>query len=150
MPDEKAAAGTEGDRASPRTIEEVADAVRQAGADRIRLRITGAGTWPDGGAPVSAGRALDLSGLRGITEYVPGDLTLTARAGTSLAEIANATGEHGQWLPLDPFGDKVGTLGATLATASAGPLAGSIGLPRDVALGVTFVPGDGAREVEEW
>jgi glycolate oxidase FAD binding subunit len=74
---------------------------------------------------------------------VPGDLTLTARGGTTLNEIAEATAAHGQWLPLDPFGDPRGTLGATLATASGGPLGGSVGMPRDVTVGLAFVTGDG-------
>jgi glycolate oxidase FAD binding subunit len=74
---------------------------------------------------------------------VPGDLTLTALAGTSLQEIADATLPHGQWLPFDAFGSTAGTLGATLATASCGPLASSIGAPRDVALGLAVVTGEG-------
>ena len=122
---------------------EVQDALRDARARRELIRIAGAGTWLQAGRPVAAETTLDLSRLSGIVEYVPGDLTLTARAGTSLAEIDDAVRANDQWLPLDPFGASAGTLGATLATASAGPLAGSIGLPRDVALGVAFVTGDG-------
>lgn len=121
----------------------VIDAVRAAHTDRRPLRIRGAGHWLDAGRPVRAAHALDLSAVSGIGEYVPGDLTLTALAGTSLAEIAVATERHGQWLPLDAFGDPRGTLGATLATASRGPLGGSIGSPRDVTLGVSFVTGKG-------
>jgi FAD/FMN-containing dehydrogenase len=128
---------------SPRTVGELAEVVRQAHVDSEPLRIIGRGTWLTAGRPVQASRALDVSALSGITEYVPGDLTLTANAGTTLAEIADATAAHGQWLPLDPFGDRHGTLGATLATASAGPLAGSIGLPRDVTVGVSYVTGTG-------
>ncbi len=121
---------------------EAVEAVRAARADGRTLRIVGRGSWLDAGRPVTASTALDLSGLAGIVEYVPGDLTLTAYAGTTLEEIAGATAEHGQWLPLDAFGAGHGTLGATLATASAGPLAASIGAPRDIALGITFVTGD--------
>jgi glycolate oxidase FAD binding subunit len=121
---------------------EVVDAVRAARTDARTLRIVGRGTWLDAGRPVAASTTLDLAGLAGIVEYVPGDLTLTAYAGTTLEEIARATAEHGQWLPLDAFGARDGTLGATLATASAGPLAASIGAPRDIALGVSFVTGD--------
>ena len=128
---------------SPRTVVELTDVVRQAHVDSEPLRIIGRGTWLTAGRPVQASRALDVSALSGITEYVPGDLTLTANAGTTLAEIADATAAHGQWLPLDPFGDRHGTLGATLATASAGPLGGSIGLPRDVTVGVSYVTGTG-------
>ncbi|HSA57899.1 MAG TPA: FAD-binding protein [Gemmatimonadaceae bacterium] len=122
---------------------DVQDAVRDAHARREPLRIAGAGTWLHAGRPVAADTTLDLSRLSGIVEYVPGDLTLTARAGTSLAEIDDTVRANGQWLPLDAFGTTAGTLGATLATASAGPLAASIGLPRDVALGIAFVTGDG-------
>lgn len=122
---------------------DVAEAAREAFEQGVPLRVIAGGTWADAGRPVIAQRALDVSALRGIVEYVPGDLTLTARAGTTLAEIEETTRAHGQWLPLDPFGAPSGTLGATLATASAGPLAGSVGLPRDVALGVSFVDGRG-------
>lgn len=125
------------------TEAQVVDAVRDAHDRHASLRIVGGGSWLHGGWPVRDGEVLDISGLRGITEYVPGDLTLTARAGTPLSEIADATRAHGQWLSLDPFGSPDGSLGATLATASAGPLAASIGLPRDVAVGVSFVAGDG-------
>jgi glycolate oxidase FAD binding subunit len=122
---------------------DVVDAVRGAHLDRAPLRIVGGGTWLDAGNPVVASRVLDVAGASGIVEYVPGDLTMTARAGTTLAEIAEATAVHNQWLPLDAFGDPRGTLGATLATASAGPLGGSIGLPRDVTVGISFVTGTG-------
>jgi glycolate oxidase FAD binding subunit len=79
----------------------------------------------------------------GVVSYVPGDLTLTVRAGTTLAEIERVTLEHDQWLPLDPYGSSDGTIGATIATASAGPLSASFGLPRDLLLGLEFVNGRG-------
>jgi glycolate oxidase FAD binding subunit len=122
----------------------VVEVVRDAHARRTPLRIVGGGRWLDGGRPVRAEATLAIATLAGITEYVPGDLTLTAGAGTTLAEIARATGEHGQWLTLDPFGDDEGTLGATVASASYGPLATAFGTPRDIVLGVEFVTGTGA------
>lgn len=137
------APGQRADRVNPGSTGELADMVKAAFSDQAPLRIAAAGTWLHAGAPVEATRLLDVSGLAGITEYVPGDLTLTAMAGTTLGEIATATAAHGQWLPLDPFGSLRGTLGATLATASAGPLGGSIGLPRDVTVGVSYVTGSG-------
>ena len=75
---------------------------------------------------------------------MPGDLTLTARAGTTLAEIERATAAERQLLALDPYGTARGTIGATIATASAGPLAHAFGTPRDLVLGLEFVTGDGA------
>jgi glycolate oxidase FAD binding subunit len=123
---------------------QVAELVREAQARRVPLRIVGAGRWLDAGRPVRAERTLSIAPLAGIVEYVPGDLTLTARAGTTLAEIERATAAHGQWLTLDPFGDDQGTLGATVATGSYGPLATGFGTPRDVVLGVEFVTGTAA------
>ena len=122
----------------------IADAVRVAAATRTPLRIVGAGTWLDAGRPVQAAATLPMAALAGIVEYTPGDLTLTAQAGTPLSEIDRATRLEGQWLALDPFGDAGGTIGATVATASAGPIAHAFGLPRDNVLGLEFVTGAGA------
>jgi glycolate oxidase FAD binding subunit len=128
----------------PRDPRDVAEAVRAAAATGVRLRVRAGGSWLDAGRPTTTDRILDLAALSGIVDYVPGDLTLTAAAATPLAAIEHATREWNQWLALDGFGGEARTLGATLATASAGPLAASVGLPRDVALGIEVVTGDGA------
>jgi len=117
--------------------------VREARASRSTLRIVGGGHWLDAGRPCDATQRLELRDLSGITEYEPGDLTLTARAGTSLAELDAATAREGQWLTLDPFGSREGTIGATIATASWGPLASAFGTPRDHLLGCEVVTGAG-------
>ena len=121
-----------------------AEQIREAFATRTPLRIRGAGTGLGAGRPVRASRTISMGGDRGIVEYVPGDLTLTARAGTRLSEIASATGEHGQWLPLDPWGGDDGTIGALVSTATAGPYSYAMGLPRDTVLGLEFVTGTGS------
>lgn len=121
----------------------LADAIQSARARRSALRIRGAGTWLDAGRPSNATELLDVSSLSGVTEYEPGDFTLTAKAGTSLSQIARITADHGQWLTLDPFGAPLGTIGATVATASCGPLASAFGTPRDHVLGCEFVSGTG-------
>lgn len=122
----------------------IRDSVREAAAARTPLRIAGAGNWLDAGRPVTAtARVLSTVGDAGIVDYVPGDLTLTARAGTSLAAIAEVTAAEGQRLALDPFGLETGTIGATVATSSTGPLAQLFGGPRDNVLGVEFVTGAG-------
>ena len=117
--------------------------VRSARAARTPLRITAGGHWLDAGRPSRAVAPLALATDAGIVEYQPGDLTLTARAGTTLAELERITRSEGQWLPLDPFGPAEGTLGATIATASAGPLASAFGTPRDQVLGCELVTGTG-------
>jgi glycolate oxidase FAD binding subunit len=117
--------------------------VRESVARRTPLRIVSGGSWLSAGRPVAASKRLSLRDDSGVVSYVPGDLTLTMRAGTTLADIERITGEHDQWLPLDPFGSDDGTIGATVATASSGPLATSFGLPRDLLLGLEFVSGRG-------
>lgn len=126
------------------TSNDVRDAVRMAAAAHTPLRIAGSGTWLDAGRPVHATRTLSLSNLTGVVHYEPGDFTLTARAGTTLAELVNATLPHRQFLALDPFGDANGTLGATVATAASGPMAYAFGAPRDNVIGLEVVTGDGA------
>lgn len=127
------------------TVAAIAAVVRDAHATGGTCRIAGAGTWLDAGRPVVGDPVrIDVRRtLQGITEYVPGDLTLTARAGTSLAELRDATRAHGQRLALDPYGTDDGTIGATIATASAGPSALAFGTPRDQVLGITFITGTG-------
>ena len=124
-------------------MSDIAERVRDAHASARTLRIAGAGTWLAAGRPVRADDTVSLADHTGILEYVPGDLTLTARAGTRLRDIVAATEREGQWLPLDPWGGDDGTLGATLSTATAGPHAHATGLPRDVVLGMEFVTGAG-------
>lgn len=123
--------------------ETVVTALRESGANRTPLRIAGRANWLSAGRPVKAARTLSLRDDSGVVSYVPGDLTLTVRGGTTLAEVERITGENDQWLPLDPFGSDDGTIGATIATASAGPLATGFGLPRDLLLGLEFVNGRG-------
>lgn len=122
---------------------DVREQIADARAQGETLRIAGRRQWLDAAHPVSAARTIDLGGLTGIVEYVPGDFTLTALAGTPLGDIRRATGAENQWLALDPFGSDLGSLGATVATASAGPLAHAFGTPRDQVLGIEVVTGTG-------
>ncbi len=123
------------------TVADVRDALHSAGAEGVR--IAGAGSWLHAGTASDAARRLDTRGLRGVVEYVPGDFTITVRAGTSLQEIAEVTAAEGQWLAMDPVAVADSTIGATIATASAGSLALGFGTPRDQILGCTLVTGAG-------
>ncbi|MGH7617871.1 MAG: FAD-binding oxidoreductase [Gemmatimonadaceae bacterium] len=125
------------------SVAAVRDVIADAARARTTLRIAGCGTWLDAGRPVQAAQMLSTRDLTGITGYVPGDLTLTAMAGTTLAEIRAATAANDQWLALDPYGSDDGTIGATVATGSWGPLVTSFGRPRDLVLGIEFVTGAG-------
>ena len=82
---------------------------------------------------------LDLSGLRGIVAYDPGNLTITARAGTPLEELLAVLAEAGQtigsWRHVLPNT----TVGALAATAWPTPALARYGAPRDFILGMTVV-----------
>ena len=128
----------------PAATAELRERVREAAAARRVLRVVGGGTWLDAIRPVAADDNISTGALTGVVEYVPGDLTLTARAGTTLSEIARVAAEHRQWLALDPIGDpERATIGATIATSSYGPVAHHFGTPRDMTLGVEMVTGVG-------
>jgi glycolate oxidase FAD binding subunit len=124
------------------STEEQRQTILEARETREPLRITGGGSWMTAGRPSTASRGLSTARDRGIVDYVPDDLTITVRAGTPLHEIESVTGAKEQWLPLDPFGSREGTIGATMATGSSGPLAHSFGAARDFLLGVEFVSGN--------
>ena len=126
------------------TTGELRERVREAIVQRRGLRITGSGSWLEANRSVAAATMLSIGGLTGLVDYVPGDLTLTARAGTTLDAIASVTAAEGQWLALDPLGDPAAsTIGATIATASYGSLAHHFGTPRYATLGLELVTGKG-------
>jgi glycolate oxidase FAD binding subunit len=126
------------------TVGRLRDQLRDAAERGVGLRVRGAGTWMDAGRPVESQETISVADLSGIIAYVPGDLTMTVRGGTTLADIRDAAAAHNQWLALDPHGSAEGTIGATIVTASSGPLATFFGTPRDLVLGVEFVSGTGA------
>ncbi len=90
------------------------------------------------------GEVLDVSAHRGIVSYEPGELVLTARCGTPLAEIEALLDQHGQMLGFEPprFG-ATSTLGGTLACGLSGPRRPYAGSARDFVLGVEILDGTG-------
>lgn len=125
-------------------LAELADRIAHAHATRTPLRIRGGGSWLHAGRPC-AGAPIDLRPLSGVIDYEPGDLTLTAYAGTTLQELDRITGAERQWLAIDPPAAPSATIGATVATASDGPLASTFGRLRDLVLGLECITGTGER-----
>ncbi|HEV3253056.1 MAG TPA: FAD-binding oxidoreductase [Candidatus Acidoferrales bacterium] len=132
--------------ASPGTQEEVAEVVRFAAAERLGVIATGGRTkLCIGMAPQRYDVALDMTRLRSVLAYDPGDLTLGVEAGIRLEELASVLEKHGQFLPLAaPFGSRT-TIGGTLATNADSPLRQLYGTARDFVLGMEFVTGEGVR-----
>ena len=82
---------------APRTAAEVVDAVRWAMDAGEALEVVGTGTRRALGRPVDAAHVLDVSALRGVLDYEPEELTLTALPATPLAEIESVLAARGQW-----------------------------------------------------
>jgi glycolate oxidase FAD binding subunit len=118
-------------------------AVRGAIESRRRLRATGHGSKAFYG-DAAPGEALDVTGHRGVLGYEPGDMVITARAGTPLAELDAVLAGHGQMLGFEPprFGGR-GTLGGAIAAGLSGPRRPWAGAARDFVLGVRAIDGRG-------
>jgi glycolate oxidase FAD binding subunit len=123
---------------------DVVDAIRGANERGEAIVVSGGATRLGvGDPPARYDVALDLSALRGIVEYEPGDLVATVRAGTTLAELAQALAPHGQRWPVEPGLPERATVGGTLASAAGGPSRLRYFHPRDWVIGARVVLGDG-------
>lgn len=124
--------------------EAIAARVRDAAAAGTPLAIRGGGSKPFYGHPVR-GEPLDVTGHRGVLNYEPTELMLTARAGTPLAELEKLLAANGQMFAFEPprFGGGA-TLGGALAAGLSGPRRPFAGALRDHVLGVRIVDGNGA------
>jgi glycolate oxidase FAD binding subunit len=128
----------------PASLTELSELFASSMARVQSLRLVGRGTWLDGGVPVAIdAEPVHLEAFDGVVEYEPGDLTITVGAATTIAELDAVTAAHQQWCPLAPWGGDNGSVGATIATATSGPYSHTLGLPRDLVLGVECVDGTG-------
>ena len=116
--------------------------------DDLRATVTaadavvpvGARTHWQVGNPTTGGVEVRAPG--GIVAYDPAELTVTAGAGTTVAELDAALGEARQECPLDQHVPDA-TIGGVLATGLSGPRRLRYGPLRDRVLEVRFVTADG-------
>lgn len=90
------------------------------------------------------GEPLALGEHRGVIDYHPEELVLTARSGTPLSELEALLAEHDQMFAFEPphFG-AAATLGGTIAANLSGPRRAYAGAARDFVLGTRIVNGRG-------
>ncbi|MGH3906997.1 MAG: FAD-binding oxidoreductase [Pseudonocardiaceae bacterium] len=126
--------------ARPISTSEVSAVLRAAAGLGLHVVARGSGTRLCWGAPP---RELDLivdtSRMNAVVAHAAGDLVVTAQAGLALADLQDALAPYGQRLALDGGG----TIGGTIATATAGPLRYRYGSVRDLIIGITVVLADG-------
>ena len=126
----------------PAAIRAKVQALRECIRGHDRVTIRGAGSKavhaPDGQAGI-----LDAGSLTGVLEYNPAEFTITAFAGSRVADIQNLLAAEGQYLPFDPPQADNATLGGTIACALGGEGRWRYGGVRDFVLGLHFLDGRG-------
>jgi glycolate oxidase FAD binding subunit len=117
--------------------------IRAAVATQVPLRIVGGGSKDFYGQEL-IGERFDAAPYRGVVDYDPTELVITARCGTPLVEIEQTLTEAGQMLAFEPphFGANA-TFGGCIAAGLSGPRRPYAGAVRDVVLGVRLLDGRG-------
>src|SRR5262245_53708155 len=86
----------------PTSIDQVAEILRFANAEKLVVVPAGGFTKQHTGrTPERIDIVLSTARLAGVEHYDPGDLTMGAAAGTTLAQVDSALAAHGQFLPVD-------------------------------------------------
>ncbi len=129
---------------SPTTTEGFCEALALAQREHWIVVPMGSGSklsWTR--APTRVDLLLSTRGYAGVQAYEPGDGTLTARAGSTMAELAARVALGGHALTPDVPRPKLATLGGVIAAAQSGSDRLRYGPVRDHVLGVQVVLGDG-------
>ncbi|HEY0295746.1 MAG TPA: glycolate oxidase subunit GlcE [Bordetella sp.] len=131
-------------------LSELTDQVLTARAAEQSLVILGGGTKSFYGnhrarRPQDGHYQLDMTAYRGIVNYHPSELVVTARAGTPLAELEDELARNGQMLAFEPphFG-ATATVGGCVAAGLAGPRRMAAGGVRDFVLGTRVLDAQGS------
>ncbi|NDJ19668.1 FAD-binding oxidoreductase [Myxacorys almedinensis] len=131
----------------PHTQAELASVMAFAHQKRWQVLPCGRGSklhW--GGLVAGATLVISTERLNRLIDHAIGDLTVTAEAGLSFAEVQQHVGKAGQFLAIDPtVGSSAtgATLGGIVATGDTGSWRHRYHSVRDMLLGITFVRSDG-------
>jgi len=130
----------------PRSPGEVAEIVSFAVPEKLALVACGSRSKLELGMPPQRyDLALDMTGLRQMAHYDPGDLTVSVDAGMPLSELAIALAAEQQFLPLDVPCIAISTVGGAIASGIDSTLRQQYGTARDLLIGAEFVDGTGKQ-----
>jgi glycolate oxidase FAD binding subunit len=130
---------------------ELAAFVEAAKAGNYPLEVCGFRSKREAGRPVNPAAVVSTAKLSGITFYEPGELVISAKAGTPLHEVEAALARKNQELPFEPadfsriYGQDpmAASLGSVVAMNISGPRRILRGAARDYLLGIRAVNGEG-------
>lgn len=137
------ATGAEGTGvATPTSEQELAELLAAATARGSKVAIVGGRTHRDMGYPVEPDLVVSTSGLAGIEDWEPDDLTVVVGAGTTVADLEEqlSGGRQSAVLPEYPA---TATVGGVVAAGVSGYRRLRYGPTRDRMLEVRAVTGDG-------
>jgi glycolate oxidase FAD binding subunit len=130
--------------ASPATVEEAAEVLRLARAERWSVLPIGHGSKLTWLRPARVDLLLASTNLRGVTAYEPADGTLTALAGTPWSELERVTAARHHLSP--ELGDAArATVGGTIGSGASGLDRLRHGPLRHQLLGLAALQADGVR-----
>jgi len=130
---------------APGDVEQVAAVLVLAHREELAVTPWGGGTTMGmGHSPERLDIVLCLQRLNRVLEHEPADLTSTAQAGITMADLHRHLGSRGQWWPVDSPFPTSATLGGVLATNTSGPKRLLYGTARDLLIGIKVVHADGA------
>ena len=128
----------------PSTLQELSATLAESHAAGDAVVPWGGGTRMHvGNLPERYTVALDMTGHSGNVEHEPGDLTVVADSGVTIAELQKTLASAGQRLPFDVNDPKAATLGGSVASNANGQLRSSLGGIRDWVIGMKVVLADG-------
>ena len=131
---------------------ELAGFVEAAKAGNYPLEVCGFRSKREAGRPVNPAAVVSTAKLSGITFYEPGELVISAKAGTPLHEVEAALARKNQELPFEPadlsrfYGTDplAASLGSVAAMNISGPRRILRGAARDYLLGIRAINGEGS------
>ncbi|HZZ59557.1 MAG TPA: FAD-binding protein [Roseiarcus sp.] len=135
---------------TPESEAEAAKMIRAACAEGVKLDIHGGDTRSGLGRPRCGRGGISTAALEGVVFYEPAEMTICARAGTTIEAVEAAISQHNQILPFEPMRPEAlwtnrgePTIGGMVATNHSGPRRVSAGAVRDAVLGLRLVNGLG-------
>ena len=135
----------------PQNEKEVSSCIKKFYKSNTPIELLGSGSKKKIGRMIQCARTLSLSKLEGIIEYLPEELYIKAKAGTSIKKIEEELKKNNQQLAFEPidFGTLLnnksdfGTAGGQVACNISGPRRFKVGSVRDHVLGFRGVNGKG-------
>ena len=129
-------------------IDQYTNTIRTAAKSKTPLFIRGGGSKDFYGNSMNRDGhdILSTTAYTGIIDYDPTELVMTARTGTSLADLETELQKQNQMLGFEPpyFGPEA-TLGGCVASGLSGPRRVYVGAARDFVLGIRMLDGNGSN-----